>query len=91
MDEVAAVNGELSFQTGLLFSQYSLAIAQRESGDYEVYHWPRLNGTEFLVFPNQNLRLLSKDPEVIKKRELIRVSSWRRRARDSSWKKRHSH
>ncbi len=77
MAEVAAINGELSFHTGILFSQYSLAMAQRESGDYEVYHWPRLNGTEFLVFPNQNLKLLSKDPEVIKKRELIRNKTFR--------------
>ncbi len=77
MAEVAAINGELSFHAGFVFSQYSLAMAQRETGDYEVYHWARLNGTEFLVFPNQNLKPLSDDPEVIKKRELIQNKTFR--------------
>ena len=77
MAEVAAINGEVSLYTGFAFSGYSLAMAQREQGGYEVYHWARLNGTDFLIFPNQNLKPLSNDPEVIRKRELIQNKTFR--------------
>jgi len=77
MADVAAINGELSYRMGMPFRLYSLAMAQRHIGGYEVYHWPRLNGTEFLIFPNHNLKPYSNDPEVIRKRDLIRNKSFR--------------
>lgn len=77
MANVAAINGELSYHQNMPFSQYSLAMAQRENGNYDVYHWPRLSGTDFLIFPNHNLQPYSNDPDVIRKADLIRNKSFR--------------
>ena len=76
MGLVAAVNGELSFSS-TLFSNYSLVMSQRESGGYSVYHWDPLNRSDFVIYPNQNLKPLSKDPVVVQKRELIQNKKFR--------------
>jgi len=78
MAPIAAVNGELSFFEGLRFNHYTMAMSQRETGDYQVYHWDPLNRSDFLIFPNHNLRIRSDDPETVKKRALIQNPLFRR-------------
>ena len=70
MGLVAAINGELSLSSSI-FSNYSLVMSQRDAGGYRVLHWDPLNRSDFVIYPNQNLKPLSRDPVVVQKRELI--------------------
>ena len=76
MGLVAAINGELSLG-GSMFNNYSLVMSQREAGGYRVLHWDPLNRSDFVIYPNQNLKPLSDDPVVVQKRELIANKKFR--------------
>lgn len=77
MARVAAVNGELSYFDNLPFGSYTMAMAQRDRGNYRVLHWDPLNRSEFLIFPNLNYDIVSDAPESAKKRRLIQTPEFR--------------
>ncbi len=60
---MTAAAGNLSMQgRHLRFDQYPLLMANRKSGDYEVYHWHSADRSAWALWPNLNRRISSDDP-----------------------------
>jgi ABC-type transport system substrate-binding protein len=59
---IAASRGDFSLQTGVLPSNYTMMMEQREAGGYDVYHWTVGDGSSTIIFPNMNLRHDPDDP-----------------------------
>jgi len=74
---IAASRGDFSLQTGVLPSNYTMMMEQREAGGYDVYHWTVGDGSSTIIFPNMNFRHDPDDPIGIMKVSLFRNAKFR--------------
>lgn len=74
-DDMIAVTvsaGDVSMQhRHVNYEDHALYMANRESGDYEVYYWVRDARSVFTAFPNLNRRVDPDQPETKLKHELL--------------------
>jgi len=78
MIPVAAANGEISFQRRHIQPKdYTLLMASRASGGYEVYHWYPGTRSTYTVFPNLNRKVDPERPATAKKHELLNDERFR--------------
>ncbi|MFW6153714.1 MAG: ABC transporter substrate-binding protein [Planctomycetota bacterium] len=83
MINVSAANGELSMQARhIAYKSYTLLMAERQRGDYEVYHWYPGDRSTFIISPNLNRRTDDDNPdrreEAEKKHALLNDVRFRR-------------
>ncbi len=65
---IAAANGAITMQPFNIYIQfYTYLMAQREVGDYEVYHWYNSGASDWTIRPNLNKHINPKDPRTEKK------------------------
>jgi ABC-type dipeptide/oligopeptide/nickel transport system permease component/ABC-type transport system substrate-binding protein len=56
MIDVTAANGDLSMQARHIpYSSYTLLMAERQRGGFDVYHWYPGDRSSFIISPNLNL------------------------------------
>ncbi len=59
----SAAQGRISMQARhLTFDNYSLLMANRDKGDYDVYHWFSGTRSIWAIFPNMDRRIDPDDP-----------------------------
>ena len=76
---IAAANGSISMQTRhIRYEDYTLLMSQRETYDYEVYHWFSAVRSGWVLFPNLNRRVEPEDPASGYKWELLNDQRFRR-------------
>ncbi len=69
---IAAANGAITFKIfESMDLNYILLMSQRETNDYEVYHWFPATRSRFLIYPNQNLRVDPDNPVTQMKHDLL--------------------
>lgn len=78
MVEVAAANGELTFQHDLSFELYPLLMESRAAGGFELYHWYSSARAPFVVQFNLTRRTEADDPSAALKRDLLNRVEFRR-------------
>lgn len=75
----SAARGHVSMQNRhLLFSDYTLLMAERKRGGYEVRHWYPANRSIWLIYPNLNRVVSPQEPDSAMKAELLRNVDFRR-------------
>ncbi len=73
----SAYEGAVSMQhRHLQFDDYSLLMANRETHNYQVYHWTDA-GTPWLIYPNLNRRVRDAEPESYWKAKLLKDKRFR--------------
>ncbi len=78
MVPVAAANGEVSMQLRFIpYEEYTHLMSQRQSGDYDVYHWYPGDRSLFLIACNINYKIDPNDPETQKKHVLLNDKRFR--------------
>ncbi len=76
---MTAAAGNLSMQgRHLRFDQYPLLMANRKSGDYEVYHWHSADRSTWALWPNLNRRISADEPASKWKHEFLNQRDFRR-------------
>lgn len=75
----SAARGHVSMQNRhLRFSDYTLLMAERERGGYDVRHWYPANRSIWLINPNLNRAVSPREPSSAMKAELLRNVDFRR-------------
>lgn len=74
---IAAAAGEVTMQArGMRFDDYTMLMENRDSGDYEVYHWYPGSRADWVISPNTNRRVT--DPTSKGKARLLADRDFRR-------------
>ncbi|MBN1436589.1 MAG: ABC transporter permease subunit [Sedimentisphaerales bacterium] len=72
MIPIAAAQGEVSMQfRAIPYEEYSHLMAQREEGDYEVYHWYSGDRGQFVISCNLNYRVDADKEDSQEKHDLL--------------------
>ncbi len=74
---IAASNGAITFQIFVMDFYYTLLMSQRETSDYEVYHWFPATRSRYLIYPNLNLLVDPDNPVTQMKHDLLNDKRFR--------------
>ena len=77
----AAAGGNITMQAfNIQFMNYTMLMSERESGNYEVFHWYPSERSQWTIHPNLNRYVDPEDPTTKHKRELLSDVRFRRAA-----------
>lgn len=74
----AAAGGISMQERHLRYDSYTLLMSERESGDYEIYHWKPSWASTWVLWPDLNRRIVPGEPETRWKHELLNETDFRR-------------
>lgn len=73
-----ASRGDLGMQARhIRFEDYTLLMNQRQSGNYEIYHWFNATRSVWAIWPNLNRRVEADDPQTHWKAEYLNKPDFR--------------
>lgn len=77
----AAASGNITMQAfNIQFLNYTMLMSERESGNYDLYHWYPSERSQWTIYPNLNRYVDPEDPSTVHKRELLNDVRFRRAA-----------
>ncbi len=74
---IASASGAVTFTIHVMDLYYTLLMAEREAGEYEVYHWFPATRSRYLINPNFNYYVDPDKPETQMKHDLINDKRFR--------------
>ncbi len=74
---IAAASGAITFTIFVMDFYYTLLMSQRETNDYEVYHWFPATRSRYLVHPNINILVDPDNPVTQMKHDLLNDKRFR--------------